>query len=139
MTWGDLGNDPRVVYQDESVILLCARWQDVDLPGVDAVITDPPYSERTHGAYREMELVGRAPIGYAPIGEPECVAAAQAWADAERARRLAPLDSLRARFSGRAGRRIRLPAYGTPLGLLHHPTCGRPSGAGNARWRRGIL
>ena len=27
--WGDLGTDPRVVYQDPDVILLCARWQTI--------------------------------------------------------------------------------------------------------------
>lgn len=44
----------RVVYCDEHVILLHARWQDVvaSLPQVDAVITDPPYGERTHGGQR---------------------------------------------------------------------------------------
>lgn len=40
-----------VIYQDEWVTLHCARWQDVELPQCDAVITDTPYSERTHAAY----------------------------------------------------------------------------------------
>ncbi len=45
-----LPGDPRVVYRDDDVMLICSKWQDVigDLPVVDAVITDPPYSERTH-------------------------------------------------------------------------------------------
>ena len=55
MTWPLPDSDPRVLYSDEHVILICSRWQDViaELPTVDAVITDPPYSERTHGAVTE--------------------------------------------------------------------------------------
>ena len=43
------------------------RWQDAlaHVTECDALITDPPYSERTHTAYREMAEVGRAAIGYA--------------------------------------------------------------------------
>lgn len=65
--WGALGEDPRVVYQDESVILLCARWQDVDLPEVDAVITDPPYSERTHTGQRSNDGKGISAISYSEM------------------------------------------------------------------------
>lgn len=54
MSWGALSKRSDVVYQDDAVILICARWQDVvrDLPAVDAVITDPPYSARTHKGHR---------------------------------------------------------------------------------------
>lgn len=71
--WGALGNDPRVVYQDEHVILICARWQDVELPMVDAAIFDAPYSDRTHGKQRhgrrpekrgDGEYVSARGIGY---------------------------------------------------------------------------
>ena len=46
--------------------LRLGRWQDV-LADVecDALISDPPYSERTHTAYRDMEEVGRRSISYA--------------------------------------------------------------------------
>lgn len=41
-----------VYYQDDHVTLIHGRWQDAldagMVPQVDAVITDPPYSERTH-------------------------------------------------------------------------------------------
>ena len=42
--------EPRVFYEDAQVQLWHGRWQDVlpRLGQVDAVITDPPYSERTH-------------------------------------------------------------------------------------------
>ena len=48
-----------------SIDLRLGRWQDV-LGDVecDALVVDAPYSERTHGAYREMERVGRSAIGY---------------------------------------------------------------------------
>lgn len=50
--------------------LRLGRWQDV-LEDVecDALITDPPYSARTHGAYREMPKLGRNAIGYASLDE----------------------------------------------------------------------
>lgn len=50
-----------------SIDLRCGRWQDVlaDVESVDALIVDAPYSERTHGAYREMEEVNRHAINYA--------------------------------------------------------------------------
>jgi site-specific DNA-methyltransferase (adenine-specific) len=46
--------------------LRCGDYRDVlaDVERVDAVITDPPYSERTHGAYREMPEIGRQAIDY---------------------------------------------------------------------------
>jgi site-specific DNA-methyltransferase (adenine-specific) len=72
VSWGELGKDPRVVYQDESVILLCARWQDVaeSLPVVDLVCTDPPYSERTHKGSDAMadgsDKPYRRALGYQP-------------------------------------------------------------------------
>lgn len=49
--------------------LRCGRWQDV-LAGVegDALITDPPYSSRAHGAYKGMAEVGRNSIGYCHMG-----------------------------------------------------------------------
>lgn len=45
--------------------LRLGRWQDA-LADVecDALITDPPYSERTHTTYRDMAEVGRRPIAY---------------------------------------------------------------------------
>lgn len=54
MDWPLSEDDPRVRYIDDHVLLICSRWQDVidELPTVDAVITDPPYSERTHTGQR---------------------------------------------------------------------------------------
>lgn len=51
--------EPSVFYEDAHVQLWHGRWQDVvpKLGRVDAVITDPPYSERTHSHQRH----GRRP------------------------------------------------------------------------------
>lgn len=48
------------------VELRVGRWQDAlaDVETVDALITDPPYSERTHGAYRTMPEVNRRALSY---------------------------------------------------------------------------
>lgn len=62
--------------------LRCGRWQDAlaDVETVDAVITDPPYSERTHGAYSEMASVGRAAIEYAHLSPADVHGFAASWA-----------------------------------------------------------
>ncbi len=39
-------------YQDDHVTLYHARWEDVELPEVDAVIGDWPYSAKTHDGHR---------------------------------------------------------------------------------------
>ena len=45
-------------------LLACGRWQDVtpECLEVDALITDPPYSERTHGGQASI----RDPLRYSP-------------------------------------------------------------------------
>lgn len=52
---------------DELIELRCGRWQDVlaDVGSVDAVITDPPYSKRTHSGNDRMGDFDRADIAYA--------------------------------------------------------------------------
>jgi site-specific DNA-methyltransferase (adenine-specific) len=62
--------------------LRLGRWQDAlgDVGEVDALITDPPYSERTHGAYREMAKLGRKAIEYAHLTEQDARALVSAWA-----------------------------------------------------------
>ena len=56
--------------------LRCGRWQDVlaDVERVDAVITDPPYGERTHAGQRHGrrrggngQLCSTRPLGYAAM------------------------------------------------------------------------
>ena len=71
------------------MILRCGRWQDVlsDVERVDAVITDPPYSERTHKGERGLRIsretnakyvsdgLSRCPrnaIAYSPLTRKEC-------------------------------------------------------------------
>lgn len=48
--------------------LRCGRWQDAlaDVEG-DALVTDPPYSERCHKGHDAVKaLKGRRPLGYTP-------------------------------------------------------------------------
>lgn len=49
-----------------AIDLRLGRWQDAlaDVAEVDALICDPPYSERTHSAYRTMPETGRRSIDY---------------------------------------------------------------------------
>lgn len=50
-----------------AVELRCGRWQDVlaDVEGVDAVITDTPYSERTHAGALDATTLDKGVTGYA--------------------------------------------------------------------------
>jgi site-specific DNA-methyltransferase (adenine-specific) len=59
-------------FRQGDIELRCGRWQDalVDVGRVDAVITDPPYSARTHSGRRtgkDLRVVG---IPYAPLTGP---------------------------------------------------------------------
>jgi len=84
-------NDPRVVYRDEACVLINAKWQDVigELPKCDAVITDPPYGERTHSKQehgRHLNQTGTAwvtarGISYSHWAAVDALAAAQALGD----------------------------------------------------------
>lgn len=66
--------------------LRLGRWQDVlaDVEMVDAVITDPPYSERVEAGFRSGSIMSDlklAPgMGYAPIDETYCRDFAASWA-----------------------------------------------------------
>ena len=53
--------------------------RDLKAESIDGIITDPPYSSRTHGAYREMEEVGRRAITYACWGREEIREFIEAW------------------------------------------------------------
>jgi hypothetical protein len=56
------------------------RWEDV-LGDVecDLLCTDPPYSERTHGAYRDQEELRRRAIDYPPWTADDVHAFVKAW------------------------------------------------------------
>jgi site-specific DNA-methyltransferase (adenine-specific) len=56
-------------YVNGPVELRLGRWQDVllDVTEVDSVITDPPYSPRTHEGRRTGSEVRQSAIGYAPL------------------------------------------------------------------------
>lgn len=58
------------------------RYQDVlaDVDGVDLLLVDAPYSDRTHSAYRTMEDVGRHPISYACWSADEVCEFVSEWA-----------------------------------------------------------
>jgi site-specific DNA-methyltransferase (adenine-specific) len=76
-------------YEDERATLYHARWQDVELPRVDAVITDPPYSARTHDGQRhgrglssgasDATWVNRKGIEYPRFGPLEVNEASRLW------------------------------------------------------------
>lgn len=79
---------PRITYEDDRVALWEGRWEDVidQLPTVDAVITDPPYSERTHAGSdaavnRSNDDAYRREIGYSFWDAEDVHAAASAWAE----------------------------------------------------------
>lgn len=59
--------------------LYLADWRDLDLPQVDHVITDPPYSKATHvghAAAASNDAAVRADLGYEYLGEHQASAAA---------------------------------------------------------------
>jgi site-specific DNA-methyltransferase (adenine-specific) len=62
--------------------LRLGTWQQTlaDVDAVDALIVDAPYSARTHGAYREMESIGRRAISYGAWEPADVDAFVQAWA-----------------------------------------------------------
>jgi site-specific DNA-methyltransferase (adenine-specific) len=64
-----------------SIDLRCGDWRDVlaDVGEVGCVVTDPPYSERTHGSYREMAEVNRRAISYAAWTPDDVRAFVQSW------------------------------------------------------------
>lgn len=61
--------------------LRCGRWQDAlaDVGEVDAVITDPPYSARTHEGQCSKDGMLRRPIGYDSWGPDEIADFVGAW------------------------------------------------------------
>jgi site-specific DNA-methyltransferase (adenine-specific) len=65
-----------------SIDLRCGDWRDVlaDVGEVDAVITDPPYSERTHNGQRTGSSIRMPSIGYGHITSGDARALADAWA-----------------------------------------------------------
>ena len=74
-----------IYYQDDAVTLHHSRWEDV-LPGlldgsVDHVITDPPYSEKTHKSVRSGADVRRVVnLGFEYLTDEERAAAAVEFA-----------------------------------------------------------
>ena len=66
-----------------TIELRCGRWQDVlaDVERCDAVITDPPYSERTHTAYCADGADGadRRGITYGSLSSGDAVHLVGAW------------------------------------------------------------
>jgi hypothetical protein len=76
--WPLAQSDERIVYADEHVLLIHARWQDVlpQLGKVDAVITDPPYSARTELGFRSPD--DGTTIGYGHLTSGDVDTAARA-------------------------------------------------------------
>jgi site-specific DNA-methyltransferase (adenine-specific) len=113
------------------------KWQDVlaDVDAVDALITDCPYSARTHGAYVGVEAVGMGcrSINYAAWEPADVEAFVASWAPRTRGwfvtitdTNLAPVWSAELE---RAGRYVF-----SPLACLAPGSRLRISGDGPAQW-----
>lgn len=65
-----------------AVELRCGRWQDVlaDVESADAVITDPPYSDRTEKGFRTSRDLRHRGLGYDPITREWVAEWATRWA-----------------------------------------------------------
>jgi site-specific DNA-methyltransferase (adenine-specific) len=68
-------------YKSSGIELRLGRWQDVldDVVQCDALITDPPYSERTHKGQRTGSSLHKPTIEYAPLTENESIDIAKHW------------------------------------------------------------
>lgn len=64
-----------------AIDLRLGRWQDAlaDVVEVDTLISDPPYSERTHDAYRTMPETGRRSIDYPALTPADVEILVSAW------------------------------------------------------------
>lgn len=67
--WGDVAIGPLDAEGRPWWELRCGRWEDAlaDVERVDAVITDPPYSERTENGFRTGRDLQARGLGYDPI------------------------------------------------------------------------
>lgn len=61
--------------------LRCGRWEEAlaDVEMVDAVITDPPYSERTHNGALDATTLEKGVSGYAPWSEDDADRFVRHW------------------------------------------------------------
>lgn len=118
-----------------TIELRLGRWQEVlaDVERCDAIICDPPYSERTHSAYREMPSVGRRAITYEPFTREKIDETVAAWSELARGWIVALTDDVlvpdwRAAFEA-AGRY----AF-APLACVEPGSRVRISGDGPSQW-----
>jgi site-specific DNA-methyltransferase (adenine-specific) len=121
--------------------LRLGRWQDAlaDVESCDAVITDPPYSDRTHDAYEvnrddaHDKRAGRRAIDYASWS-PEDVAEMVAWASSAArgwvcAMHDHPLIGAYEQAMGAAGRYVF-----SPISIVTMGSTFRMGGDGPAQW-----
>lgn len=85
--WGDVAIGPLDAEGRPWWELRCGRWEDAlaDVERVDALITDPPYSERTHnGKYqgRAADKSVRRALDYAAFSPEHVDAFVARWSDA---------------------------------------------------------
>lgn len=66
---------------DGSIDLRLGRWQDVlaDVDACDAVVSDPPYSDRTHDGALDATTLERGVKGYASWSESDAVGFLSSW------------------------------------------------------------
>jgi hypothetical protein len=71
----------RVLLHDGAIDLRLGKWQHVlaDVDRVDCVITDPPYSAKTHAASEDLPE-GRQAFAYAPLDEAGAIEIVDEWA-----------------------------------------------------------
>jgi site-specific DNA-methyltransferase (adenine-specific) len=68
-------------YKSNGIELRLGRWQDVldDVVQCDALITDPPYSERTHNGQRTGSSIRKSTIKYKQLTNNEYIEISKHW------------------------------------------------------------
>jgi hypothetical protein len=74
--------DPVQLYASDEAAVYHSRWQELAqiVDRCDALIVDAPYSERTHGAYRDMAEVNRRSLSYPSWSAGDVAEFVAAWA-----------------------------------------------------------
>jgi 23S rRNA G2445 N2-methylase RlmL len=48
--------EPTVAHSPAATTFICGHWRDIDPQSFDALISDPPYGERTHTLQRNCSM-----------------------------------------------------------------------------------
>lgn len=76
-----LGGFRREVLADGAIDARCGDWRAVlaDVESVDALLSDPPYSERTHAGALDATTLERGVTGYKAWAEDDAIEFLRAW------------------------------------------------------------